>query len=145
MSSARTKMELMTSEEWKELGELLKDWEPYTEFVAKRSRSDVEIYMQHVYGVDCSMVKKVDFQINKVVYRTLIVLTYRDEIGNLGLVDGDEVRRRTTWYIEQLLSQGRGEFSKNPSRNMRETDGRVLELCRKYLKSVGMWLNVPEI
>lgn len=33
MSSTRTKNELVTLEEWQELGEILKDWEPYTEYV----------------------------------------------------------------------------------------------------------------
>lgn len=145
MSSARTKNELMTLEEWQELGELLKDWEPYTELIAKRSKSSAERYLEHIYGLDCSCVKKVDFQINKVVYRTMIVLTYRSEIGNLGLTDGDEVRRRITGEIDRLLVQGRGEFSKNPAKRMRETDARVLELCRKYLKSIGLWINGPEI
>lgn len=141
MSSTRTKVELMTVEEWQELGELLKDWEPYTELVAKRSKGAAEQYMQHMYGMDCSQRKKVDFYINKVVYRALMVMTYRSELINLGLPDVDEVRRRITGKIDRLLLQGRGEFSKKPVRNMRESDGRVLELCRKYLKSIGMWLE----
>uniref|UniRef100_UPI0040576B90 hypothetical protein n=1 Tax=Acetatifactor sp. TaxID=1872090 RepID=UPI0040576B90 len=139
MSSTRTKVDLVTMEEWKELGEMLKDWEPYTELVAKRSKGAAEQYMQRMYGMDCSQRKKVDFYINKVVYRALMVMTYRSEIINLGLWEGDEVRRRITGEIDRLLLQGRGEFSKKPVRKMRESDGRMLELCRKYLKSIGMW------
>lgn len=141
MSSARTKVDLVTLEEWQELGEILKDWKPYTEYVKKRSRSEVENYMQHMYGLDSSRVKKVDFYINKVVYRTLMVMTYRCELINLGLSEDDEVGKKITGDIDRLLLQGRGEFSKKPARNMRESDGRVLELCRKYLKSVGLWLE----
>ena len=141
MSSTRTKIELLTSEEWQELVKLLKDWEPYTEYVKKRSRNCAEIYLQREYGMDCSERKKADFYINKAVYRTLMAMTYRNEVGNIGLADDNEVSRRITSEIDRLLLQGRGEFSKKPARNMRESDGRVLELCRKYLKSVGLWLE----
>lgn len=141
MSSTRTKVDLLTLEEWQELGEILKDWEPYTEYVKKRGRSEAENYMQHVYGLDSSRTKKVDFYINKVVYRALMVMTYRSELINLGLPDVDEVRRRITGEIDRLLLQRRGELSKKPVRNMRESDYRVLELCRKYLKSIGMWIE----
>lgn len=141
MSSARTNVELLTSEEWKEFGEKLKDWEPYTEHVRKRSKSEVEKYMQQMYGVDCSMTKKADFFINKVVYRTVIAMSYRGEWKLLGLPENDGVRSRITGQIDSLLRQGRGEFSKKPVRNMRESDRRVLELCRKYLKSVGLWIG----
>lgn len=82
-----------------------------------------------------------DFYINKVIYRALMVMTYRRELINLGLVDVDDVRRRITGEMDRLLLQGRGEFSKKPARNMRESDGRVLELCKKYLKSVGLWIE----
>ncbi|MBO5161976.1 MAG: hypothetical protein J6B69_07200 [Lachnospiraceae bacterium] len=145
MSSTRAKNEWVTLEEWEELGKLLKDWEPYVETVKKRSRSAVELYMQREYGMDCSQSKTVDFQINKVVYRTLVVMTYRREMINLGLSDSDVVSSRILGQIERLLSQGRGEFSKNPAKRMKDEDGRVLELCRKYLKSVGLWLKEPEI
>ena len=124
-------------EEWQELGELLKDWEPYTELVAKRSRSSAERYLEHTYGVDCSQMKKVDFLVNKVVYQALQEITYRNEEDNLGLGNGFEVCRRITEQIERLLRHGRGEFSKKPVRKMREDDGRVLELCQKYIKNIG--------
>ena len=139
--STRTKNELVTLEEWQELGEMLKDWKPYTEYVKKRSKSEIDIYMQCMYGMDCSRRKKVDFYINKVVYRALLVMTYRSELINLDLSDGNEVSRRITGEMDRLLLQGRGEFSKKPARNMRESDGRVLELCKKYLKSVGLWIE----
>lgn len=141
MSSARTKNELLTMEEWKELGEMLKDWEPYTELVKKRGKSEVEVYLKQVYGVDCNLVKKVDFYINKVVHRTVVVMSYRGEWKLLGLYEGDGVRRRITGQIDSLLRQGHGEFSKKPARNMRESDRRMLELCEKYLKSVGLWIE----
>ena len=143
MSSARAEVDLVTLEEWQELGELLKDWEPYTELIKKRGRSEVENYMSHVHGLDCSQTRKVDFYINKVVHRALVAMTYRGELELLGLPEGDEVRRRIILQIDRLLQQGRGcgEFSKKPARNMRESDGRVLELCRKYLKSVGLWIE----
>lgn len=145
MSSTLTTTKELSLEEWQELGELMKDWEPYTELVAKRSRSAAEKYMHHVYGMDCSQTKKVDFHINKVVYQALQEITYRNEIGKLGMADGFEICQKITRQMERLLRQGRGEFSKKPVRKMREDDGRVMELCRKYLKSVGMWLNGPEI
>ncbi len=138
MSSTRTKIELLTPEEWQELGKLLKDWEPYSEYINKRSKSEAEIYLQQEYGIDCSKRKKVDFYINKLVYRTLMVMTYRCELINLGLSEDDEVCKRITGDIDRLLLQGRGEFSKNPAKKMRERDDRVLELCRKYLKSIGL-------
>ena len=127
----------LRKEEWQELGELLKDWEPYSELIAKRSRSSAERYLEHTYGVDCSQTKKVDFLINKEVYQTLKEITYRNEIGNLGLSNGFEVCRRITEQIERLLRQGRGEFSQKPARNMGAGDERVMSLCRKYLKSIG--------
>lgn len=141
MSSAPTKADLMTSEEWIELGELFKDWKPYTERIKKRSKSQVEKYLYHMYDVECSYKNKVDFYINKIVYRTLIVMTYRSELINLGLTDADEVRRGIIKEIERLLLRERGEFSKNPSKNMRESDRRVFKLCEKYLKSIGMWIE----
>lgn len=141
MSSARTKNELVTMEEWKELGEMLKDWEPYTELVKKRGKSEVEVYLKQVYGVDCNLVKKVDFYINKVVHRTVVAMSYRGEWKLLGLPEGDGVRRRITGQIDSLLRHRHGEFSKKPARNMRESDRRMLELCEKYLKSVGLWIE----
>ena len=87
--------------------------------------------------MDCSQKKKVDFLVNKVVYQALQEITYRNEEDNLGLGNGFEVCRRITEQIERLLRQGRGEFSKKPVRKMREDDGRVLELCQKYLKNIG--------
>ena len=124
-------------EEWQELGKLLEDWEPYTELIAKRSRSSAERYLEHTYGVDCSQTKKVDFLINKEVYQTLKEITYRNEEDNLGLGNGFEVCRRITEQIERLLRQGRGEFSKKPVNKLRDGDERVMSLCRKYLKSIG--------
>lgn len=127
----------LRKEEWQELGELLKDWEPYSELIAKRSRSSAERYLEHTYGVDCRQTKKVDFLINKEVYQTLKEIIYRNEIGNLGLSNGFEVCRRITEQIERVLRQGSGEFSKKPVRRMKETDRCMLELCRRYLKSIG--------
>lgn len=127
----------LRKEEWQELGGLLKDWEPYTELIAKRGKSSAERYLEHVYGMDCSQTKKVDFLINKVVYEALQEIIIRNEIGNLGLADGFEICQKITRQMKRLLRQGRGEFSKKPVRKMREDDGRVMELCRKYLKNIG--------
>ena len=135
MSSALTKNELLTLEEWQELGALLNDWAPYTESVKKRSMSEIEKYMAHEYGMDCSHYKKVDFYINEVVYRVLETMVCRNEIAKLGLCDGIAVYRRITGEIDRLLLKGSGKFSKNPARRMRESDRHVLEICKKYLSA----------
>ena len=127
----------LRKEEWQELGGLLKDWKPYTELIVKRSKSSAEKYLEHVYGMDCSQIKKVDFLINKVVYQALQEITFRKEVDNLGLSNGFEICQGITKQIERLLWQGRGEFSQKPVRRMKEGDGRVMELCRKYLKNLG--------
>ena len=135
MSSALTKNELLTLEEWQELGGLLKDWIPYTESVKKRSMSEIEKYMAHEYGMDCGYHKKVDFYINEVVYRVLETMVYRNEIAKLDLCDGIIECQRITGEIDRLLLKGSGKFSKNPAKRMRKSDGRVLELCKKYLSA----------
>lgn len=135
MSSALAKMEVLTLEEWQELGGLLKDWMPYTESVKKRSMSEIEKYMAHEYGVDCGYHKKVDFYINEVVYRALETMMCRNEIAKFGLCNGIAVCRRITGEIDRLLLKGSGKFSRNPAKRMREADGRVLELCKKYLSA----------
>lgn len=127
----------LRKDDWQELGGLLKDWEPFTELVAKRSRNSADIYLERTYGLDCGQMKKVDFLINKEVYQTLKEITYRNEIGKLSLGNGSAVCKRINEQIERLLRQGRGEFSKKPARKMREDDRRVMELCRKYLKNIG--------
>ena len=135
MSSALTKNELLTLEEWQELGGLLKDWIPYTESVKKRSMSEIEKYMAHEYGMDCGYHKKVDFYINEVVYRVLETMVYRNEIAKLDLCDGIIECQRITGEIDRLLLKGSGKFSKKPAKRMMESDGRVLELCKKYLNT----------
>ena len=135
MSSALTKMELLTLEEWQELGALLKYWVPYTESAKKRSMSEIEKYMAHEYGMDCGYHKKVDFYINEVVYRVLETMVYRNEIAKLDLCDGIIECQRITGEIDRLLLKGSGKFSKKPAKRMRESDGRVLELCKKYLNT----------
>ena len=72
---------------FKELGELLANWTPYTEVVKKKRLLPAEKYLQREYGLDCSMRNKYNFEVNKVVYRAIIMMWYQHEIGKLQLED----------------------------------------------------------
>lgn len=132
-----SRIEILTEDEWKELGKILGSFQAYREMVPRKHKlTAMEQYMSHEYGMDFAMRPETNFAINKVVWDTMDALTMRKEQGHLGLENPDrrfhEIRSD---IMVGLATHGR-RFTKKPAPAMRSEDATLNQLCKKYLRSI---------
>lgn len=132
-----SRIEILTEDEWKDLGRRLAGFQAYQEMVPRKHKmTEMEKYMFREYGTDFSMRPETNFAINKLVWDTMDVITMRKEQGHLGLENPDrrfhEIRSD---IMVGLATHGR-RFTKKPAPAMRSEDAILNELCKKYLKSI---------
>ena len=133
-----SRIEILTEDEWKELGKILGSFQAYQEMVPRKNKmTEMEKYMSHEYGTDFSMRPETNFAINKVVWDTMDAITMRHEQGYLELENPDrrfhEIRSD---IMVGLATHGR-RFTKKPAPAMRSEDATLSQLCKKYLRSIG--------
>lgn len=132
-----SRIEILTEDEWKELGKILGSFQAYQEMVPRKHKmTEMEKYMFREYGTDFSMRPETNFAINKLVWDTMDAITMRKEQGNLELENPDrrfhEIRSD---IMVGLATHGR-RFTKKPAPAMRSEDATLNQLCKKYLRSI---------
>lgn len=132
-----SRIEILTEDEWKELGKILGSFQAYQEMVPRKHKmTEMEKYMFREYGTDFSMRPETNFAINKVVWDTMDAITMRKEQGHLELENPDrrfhEIRSD---IMVGLATHGR-RFTKKPATDMRSEDATLNQLCKKYLRSI---------
>lgn len=132
-----SRIEILTEDEWKDLGRKLAGFQVYQEMVPRKHKlTEMEKYMHREYGTDFTMRPETNFAINKLVWDTMDAITMRKEQGNLELENPDrrfhEIRSD---IIVGLATHGR-RFTKKPAPAMRSEDATLNQLCKKYLRSI---------
>lgn len=132
-----SRIEILTEDEWKDLGRKLAGFQVYQEMVPRKHKlTEMEKYMHREYGTDFTMCPETNFAINKLVWDTMDAITMRKEQGNLELENPDrrfhEIRSD---IIVGLATHGR-RFTKKPAPAMRSEDATLNQLCKKYLRSI---------
>ena len=132
-----SRIEILTEDEWKDLGRRLAGFQVYREMVPRKHKlTAMEKYMTREYGTDFTMRTETNFAINKLVWDTMDAITMRKEQGNLELENPDrrfhEIRSD---IMVGLATHGR-RFTKKPATDMRSEDATLNQLCKKYLRSI---------
>ena len=132
-----SRIEILTEDEWKDLGRRLAGFQAYREMVPRKHKlTAMEQYMSREYETDFTMRPETNFAINKLVWDTMDAITMRKEQGNLELENPDrrfhEIRSD---IMVGLATHGR-RFTKKPATDMRSEDATLNQLCKKYLRSI---------